>query len=211
MELIHFLNAVHGVIALCDHIHLQAGASNRVAFANHVSERSISAKRGISRDQQIAQIGRVRNVALDGVNALDKPFHLLERTGNQNGLKIISVSQSVANSAGDSNDVFDHCCVFGTKNVVRNRYFDVFRTHMPLEKSAHIGVNRGDGEVRQLFERNLFGVTRSCYDSDIFKLNLVTLVKKISDNEVVFRDDSLDSTHDNLIRETRLQSGKSAF
>src|SRR5690606_9199591 len=106
VSLQNILYMLSGKIPFGNHVHLQLRCFHTVSFAQHRTKCAISAKLGICRDQQVSQIGRLVNLSVLRSDSVDKTFHFSDGVSDQNSLKVVSKTQSVANSTGQRINVF---------------------------------------------------------------------------------------------------------
>ena len=69
---IHFVEAIYSVIAFGNHVHFQLCRFYGVTFTYHITKRTVTAKLGVSSNHQIAQVGRLFNIAIDRMYSINK-------------------------------------------------------------------------------------------------------------------------------------------
>ena len=80
-----------GVVAFSDHIHFHLGRTYGIALPDHISEQTVPTELRVSGHQQIAQVGRICNVSLDGVHIFDEAFQFANGIAYQHRLKVVSI------------------------------------------------------------------------------------------------------------------------
>ena len=155
---VDFLHALGAEIALGNHLHLNLGALDAVALANHGSEGTVAREVGVARDEQVTHVDGVGNVALHGVDNLQETGHFLHGIGHEDGLEIVAELQSVADARSDGVDVFQHRRILDADNVGGRLGFDVVAGEQLGKGLRLVAIGTAHGEVGESLECHLLGM-----------------------------------------------------
>jgi hypothetical protein len=89
--LVDVFHALCAEISLGYHFHFQLCALYAVAIANHGAKHSVATEIAVARNQKVAGVYGVGDVALNGVHRSKKTVHLLYGVADEHGLEIVSV------------------------------------------------------------------------------------------------------------------------
>ena len=155
---VDFLHTLSAEIALGNHLHLDLGALDAVALAYHGAEGAVAREIGVARDEEVAHIDAVGNVALDGIDDGQESRHLLHGIGHEDCLEVVAELQTIADAGGNGIDILQHGAVFDANDVGRGLGLDE-RTAEDIGKGLRlVAVGTTDGEVAQAFQSHLLGM-----------------------------------------------------
>ena len=116
--MVDLIGIFHSVVALGHHIHLHKGASNGITLTYHATKEAVTAKSRIPRNEQIAQVGRLVDVAGDGVNSVHIALHLADSIAHQYTLEVVPIAQTMGDPCGDGIDVLEHSPILHSYDVL---------------------------------------------------------------------------------------------
>ena len=115
---VDLLHALRAEVAFCYHLHLYLCAFHRVALSDHGSEGPVATKIGVGGYKQVAQIGAVVHISLDGMYGGEESIHLLNGIGGQYCLEVISVFESRTDARRNGIYVLQHRGILDSDDIV---------------------------------------------------------------------------------------------
>ena len=117
---VYFIDALCAVVSFCNHFHLHHRRFDRIAAAYVGAEIVVAGEFGVCRDEKVAKIHGVADVALAGAGGGEEAFHLADGVACDHGEEVVAVFQAVDYASADAVNVFKHGAVFNAGNVARH-------------------------------------------------------------------------------------------
>ena len=114
---VDFLHTFCAIESFGNHFHFDLRRLDRVAPSDHGSKDAVAREIGIAGHKEVAEIYRVVNVSLNGVDRIEEAAHLLHGVAHKHTLEVVAVFQAVADSGSDGINVFQDRSIFDANHV----------------------------------------------------------------------------------------------
>lgn len=99
------------------HLHLYLRTLDAISLAYHRSECAVARELGISRHEQVAEVNRVVDAALNGIDGREEARHLLYGVRDKHRLEVVTIVESAANAGRYGIDILEHRRILDADDV----------------------------------------------------------------------------------------------
>ena len=203
---VDFLHTFGAVVAFGNHFHLELCGLDGVALSNHRTEHAVAAEVGIHRDEQVAQIDAVADVAVGvGLDGVQESLHLLQGIGDEDCLKVVTEFEAVADTCCDGIDVLQHRTEFDAFDVGTYRGLDGLAGEHVGNNSGILDAAASDGKITQAVESYFLGMGWASDAGNLTFGHIIRLLEIAGHGDVFVGYDTLDGCHHHLVTQIRLE------
>ena len=159
------MDGFRAIITLGYHLHLHLRGLDRIAESEHLTELTVTAELRITRDEDVAQITRSRDVTRHIAHRGRETLDLLDGVGQEHSLEVIAVVQSLTHTGCDGVDILHDRTILQADDIVGKGSVDVWRLKQFGPQLRVLPVLATDSEVREALQSNLLRVTRTGDDA----------------------------------------------
>ena len=191
--------------SLGNHLHFYLRTLHAIPLADHSAKGAVARELRVARHEQVAEIHRIVDIALNRIDGGEETRHLLNGIRYEYRLKVVAILQTATDAGGNSVNVLQHRRILDADNVRRGLCLDKLRVEHVGKSLRLLLVGTTYGEIRQTFECHLLSVRRSADARKVLLGHVIHLMEVLRAGDIVVGNKTFNCCHDELIAQSGLQ------